>query len=102
MINLLFVATLVFVVTLWRMPIIVFSLLTATRISIMFLTGWRYWKEYTICAVAGSLCEVIAISAGAWEYSNAQFLGIPIWLPLAWGSAGVFFVLLNKKLTKHK
>ena len=68
----------------------------------MFLTKWRYWKEYAICAVAGSFCEVIAISAGAWEYTEAQFLGIPIWLPLAWGSAGVFFVMMSSRLAKNK
>jgi len=31
-----------------------------------------------------------AIYFGAWSYANPTMLGIPLWLPLAWGIAAVF------------
>jgi len=39
----------------------------------------------------GPLAEVFCINAGAWTYTYPTFLGMPLWLPLAWGMAAVLF-----------
>lgn len=46
---------------------------------------------FVLGAVLGTIAEIIAVNAGAWQYTNPTFL-VPVWLPLAWG----LFVLLLK------
>jgi uncharacterized membrane protein YoaT (DUF817 family) len=45
---------------------------------------------YIIVFFVGPAVEITAIAFGAWKYSFPNMLGIPIWLPFAWGSAGLF------------
>jgi len=33
----------------------------------------------------GALGEMYCISFGVWSYTNSSILGIPLWLPFAWG-----------------
>ncbi len=33
----------------------------------------------------GTLAELVCISGGAWTYSTRTVLGMPLWLPFAWG-----------------
>ncbi|UCD03010.1 MAG: DUF2878 family protein [Candidatus Aenigmatarchaeota archaeon] len=40
-----------------------------------------------IAAILGPIGEIICVYFGVWSYANPTFLGIPIWLPLAWGLA---------------
>lgn len=40
---------------------------------------------FVVGAILGPLGEIICIYGGAWTYTNPTFLGIPVWLPLAWG-----------------
>lgn len=35
-------------------------------------------------AVLGPVCEALPVAAGAWSYAMPQFLGMPVWLPLAY------------------
>jgi hypothetical protein len=35
--------------------------------------------------ILGSIAEIICVYFGVWRYANPTFLGIPLWLPLAWG-----------------
>lgn len=51
-------------------------------------------------AVLGPLAEIVAIYFGAWSYTNPTFLGIPMWLPLAWGLFIVTVRRLSEALTK--
>jgi len=47
-------------------------------------------------AVLGPLAEGIAVACGAWTYAVPDALGLPIWLPVAWGLA----TLLIKRITE--
>lgn len=38
-------------------------------------------------AVLGPIAEIVAVRFGAWSYHTPDFLGVPIWLPIAWGLA---------------
>ena len=42
--------------------------------------------------VLGPFAEIIAIHFGVWQYTNPDFLGIPMWLPLAWGFVSVMLL----------
>ena len=71
-----------------------------TVLVVIMLTGWliaiKTWHKkedthmFVIAAIAGTIAEAVAIKFGAWHYSNPTVLGVPIWLPLLWGSAVVF------------
>lgn len=64
-----------------------------TTILLLALLGLEaiFWHEKTdfllflVGAIVGPTGEIIAILFGAWQYANPTLLGIPIWLPLAWG-----------------
>jgi len=88
----LFIAVFVVVAALWRQPLLTLLLTAVISLAMNVITGWRYIRSYLICAVLGPLAEVVCVHFGAWSYAKPQFSGIPIWLPLVWGMAGVFFV----------
>lgn len=90
-----------FVVSLWESPHVL-------MIALFVLYGfWQslvlkersYIYIFVIAGVFGPLAEIIAIYAGAWQYSLPQLLGIPLWLPPLWGLAGVFLVRIWQKLS---
>ena len=66
-------------------------------LSILLLAGWifalKFWYKkhdvyfFVVGAIVGPIGEIVAIQFGVWQYANPSFLGIPIWLPLAWGLA---------------
>jgi|GEM_PF-3808792 len=54
--------------------------------------------------VFGPMIDLVAVSSGAWEYTNASIYGLPLWLPLALGMVAVSLkriaeslIVLNKK-----
>ncbi len=51
-------------------------------------------------AIIGPVAEIIAIYFGAWHYTNPTQLGIPIWLPLAWGIFTVMIVRIADTFAK--
>ncbi len=50
-------------------------------------------------ATFGPLAEIIAVHFGVWSYSHATVIGIPLWLPLLWGLASVFFLKIERALS---
>lgn len=53
---------------------------------------------FVIVAILGSLAEAIFIYFGVWHYAHPNFIGIPMWLPLLWGNAGLAINRLSKVL----
>jgi hypothetical protein len=37
----------------------------------------------------GSLAEAVFVRSGAWHYNNPSLLGVPMWFPVAFGTAGL-------------
>jgi len=77
---------------------------------ITWLIGIKLWYEdYDIYflltgAVIGTVGEIVCIHFGVWTYTNPTFLGVPVWLPLAWGLTTILikriaqiFVKIEKK-----
>ena len=86
------------------------NLLLIFLLFIMWLIGIKFWyKDYDIYfllsgALIGTVGEIICIYFGVWKYANPTFLGIPIWLPLAWGLTTILikrvaqiFITIEKK-----
>ena len=54
-----------------------------------------WWHErrdvsfFLILAVFGTLAEVVFVRFGVWHYVNPTVAGIPLWFPLAFGTAGL-------------
>jgi len=79
-------------IALWHLrPVALSALLVA--IAALLVAGCRLRCDalalYAIGAVVGPCGEMIGVSAGAWRYTGPTLLGIPPWLPFAWGLATV-------------
>jgi len=100
---LLAVLSLLFVSFHWNSPFsLTIALLAIT--ATMILAG-RHRKHDTILFLLagawGAISEVIAVNfGGAWYYSAPFKLGIPLWLPILWGIAGIFLVRLSDTVTE--
>jgi len=74
----------------WRSPVLLTGLLIV--VAGAMLLRWRRPSDvlyFLLAAILGPLGEFVAIGYGAWEYS-LPLLNIPLWLPLAWGIAGIY------------
>lgn len=72
------------------------NLLLTGVLLIAWVIGIVFWhKKHDIVffvsgAILGPIGEIICIHFGVWQYANPNFLGIPLWLPFAWGLATIF------------
>lgn len=58
---------------------------------------------YVLLSVDGAIVEIILVNFGhGWSYSNPDFLGIPIWIPLFWGIIGTTTIVLYDGLNARK
>lgn len=79
-------------------------------LTFLLATGWLigilFWHKnhdiyfYVAGAILGPLSEIVAIYFGAWEYTNPSFLGIPIWLPFAWGLVTMMLKRISETFVK--
>jgi len=75
---------------LWTRPILLTAIYVA--LSAALLSRWHTKGDlafYFVPLVLGPAGELLPILGGAWSYSRPQAL-IPLWLPFAWGMAGLF------------
>jgi hypothetical protein len=50
---------------------------------------------YVLICVGGAIVEIILVNFGhGWSYSNPDFFGIPMWIPLFWGFVGTTIIVL--------
>ena len=79
------------VAALWKAPAALAAALAA--VSAIMLLVWRSREDvylYIIVGISGALAELAAVGSGVWQYAMPDVRGIPLWLPLLWGIAGVF------------
>ena len=73
---------------------------------IILMIVMRFWFKkrdihfFLIGAIIGTIGEIICTNFGVWKYTNPTFLGIPIWLPLAWGLASVLIKRIVETLSR--
>lgn len=57
---------------------------------------------YLLILTGGALIEIVLVNIGnAWTYTNPQFLGVPIYMPLFWGVIGTSIVPLYQEIEKR-
>ena len=84
-----------------RRPALLVVLLVATA-----LATFAFWRRrhvvylYVVGGIIGPCGEMIAVKAGAWAYADPAFLGIPAWLPFAWGLATVLIGGIAETIAK--
>jgi len=88
----LFTSSIFIVGFFWRMPTLVFLILSILLIELNRTLNWRYLKTSLICTFFGPIAEAIAIAFKAWTYNDHQIIGVPIWLAPLWGVACLFFI----------
>ena len=72
----------------------------------IFLIGTGRKKQQTLLffiagGLIGVISEIAIVHFGVWSYSHPTFLGVPLWLPLAWGIGFVGirkFALLSQRI----
>ena len=57
---------------------------------LLHLKEWRMVKLYVFASIFGFIAEIICVATGTWWYALPQGFGLPIWLPLLWGSAALY------------
>ena len=78
------------IVLLWRNNALLLAIVAAE--CLMALTLWHERHDvnfFLILAVFGTLAEMAFTHSGVWRYANPTFLGIPLWFPVAFGTAGL-------------
>jgi hypothetical protein len=71
------------------------NLLLTLLMLIEFAVVLRLWHDrrdlsfLLVIGGMGSVAEAMFVRSGAWHYTNPSFLGIPMWFPVAFGTAGV-------------
>jgi hypothetical protein len=101
------ITSLLLVAFLWRMPIILTSILLVLSFLMILLTPQKETIYlYIIAGLCGALAEAFAVWFGAWDYTNPNIIGIPYWLPVLWGIAALFvrniYLSIQKRTTKHR
>ena len=105
---------LIYEIALYLLSIALISFLYTENPPLIFLLialiifGTKIWYKrrdviYFLCgAIAGPFAEIICIHFGAWRYFNPTLLGIPIWLPIAWGFVTVLIMRFAEAILKTK
>jgi len=83
-------------------PLLLTGMLIATG-AVLAASFWRRSPViilYLIGAILGPLGEMIGVRSGAWQYSSPTFLGIPLWLPFAWGAMTLLLRAVSDTIAK--
>ena len=83
--------------TLFQDELLLLGIMGIASVSILAIDQWKKTKHFLVAMFVGGACENIAVFLGAWNYSNANFLFAPLWLPVGWGMA---VVLLEEAFSK--
>jgi len=85
-----FLALILAVSSLWRNNRLLTFLMLGEFVVVLGL--WHDRRDLSFLLVIGgmgSLAEAVFVRSGAWSYTNPSFLGIPMWFPIAFGTAGL-------------
>jgi uncharacterized membrane protein YoaT (DUF817 family) len=86
----------------WQVPSILFVLLAINALMLIIMGKPRHDATLFILAgIWGAGAEMVGIYFGAWSYPMPNIFGIPFWLPLVWGTAGVFLMRLSDAIKEY-
>jgi uncharacterized membrane protein YoaT (DUF817 family) len=88
------------IVMLWRNNLLLFIIVLVESLAALSLWHSRHdLIFFLVMAVLGSLAEAVFVHFGVWHYGNPTFLGVPLWFPLAFGTAGLIGGRLVRTIT---
>jgi hypothetical protein len=73
-------------------------------LAIISLLGLYKWKNketfvlFILAGISGAFAEVITIYFGVWAYTLPNIIGIPYWLFVLWGNAGMFIYQMSREI----
>jgi uncharacterized membrane protein YoaT (DUF817 family) len=83
------------IVLLWRDNMLLFIVILIEGMVALGFWHDRYdLSVLLVIAVLGSPAEAVFVHFGAWRYANPTLLGVPLWFPVAFGTAA----LIGKRL----
>jgi hypothetical protein len=75
---------------LWRRNLLLFSIMLVEGAILLRLWHDRYDLSFLlVIGGMGSLAEAVFVGSGAWRYANPTLWGVPLWFPVAFGTAGL-------------
>ncbi|NWG11222.1 hypothetical protein HXY33_05690 [Candidatus Bathyarchaeota archaeon] len=75
---------------LWRDNMLLFMVVLAECLTMLLVWHERYdLYFFAAIAVLSSLIEAVFVHFQVWQYSNPTFLGVPLWFPIAFGTAAL-------------
>jgi hypothetical protein len=87
---------------LWRQPVLLSALLLLAAYIKHRLYPIKYellW--FVLICVGGAAVEGLLVNgAEAWNYVSPQVFGIPVWMPLFWGTVGTTVIVMHDGLVK--
>ncbi len=78
------------IVVLWRDNLLLFVVAFVECLMVL----WVWHEQYDLyffatIATLSSIAEAVFVHFGVWRYANPTFLGVPLWFPVAFGTAAV-------------
>ena len=83
---------------LWRQQLLLAVILAILACCVFLVEGLNYTKMFAVTGLLGTVTEAICIHYGAWHYTKSGFWGVPYWLPILWGMAGVTSLMIGERL----
>ena len=76
--------------SLWRNNLLLaLFVLVEGGIALAFWHDARDISFLLVIGGMGSVAEAVFVVSGAWHYANPSFFGVPLWFPIAFGTAGL-------------
>ncbi len=89
------------VVSIWHdSPWLVF--VATSVVALLFLASFHFKMSYIKCfflfGFLGAAAEFFPVLYGAWSYATAVPIGLPAYLPVIWGTAGIAIIHTAEKI----
>jgi uncharacterized membrane protein YoaT (DUF817 family) len=77
------------------------ALMLAATTVVALACSWEWHRAlacYIFAAILGPCGEMLAVHYGAWSYPDPTCLGIPMYLPFAWGLIVVVIIGMSESV----
>lgn len=76
-----------------------------TVLAVLFLLSLKlhrgYVQAFFLFGFLGAAAEFLPVQLGAWSYATTVSFGLPAYLPVIWGTAGVSIMHMTHKLSLY-
>jgi hypothetical protein len=78
------------IVMLWRENTLLFIIVLAECLAVLWVWHERHDLYFFLTiATLSTIAEVVFVQFRVWQYANPTFLGVPLWFPVAFGTAAL-------------